>query len=273
MRVRHAAVVLLVTALSGVAPALAPSGPRASGASFGVLHAQRPPVRDSTARDTTRRDSTARDTTRRNPLDMPLLGQGSTLSVDLRARLEARAERLKNDRCVAGVFGTAFRCSATFQPTFDFQLNLLSSGTVGEAVHVNVDYDTQREFDASNQLSLAWRGKDGRGLSFLEVGNVSFAPPVSRFLTAGIPANNYGILAGGQVGNMRYSAIAAQQKGNVVRDQVFTVGDRTRRTLERAIEDYQVEPRRFFWTVDPAILGNAWPNVDILDTRRMEALA
>jgi cell surface protein SprA len=72
---------------------------------------------------------------------------------------------------------------------------------------------------------------------------------------------------------MRLKTILAQQKGNIVRDRVFTVGDRTLQAIDRKIEDYQFESRRFFFTVDPRLFGAAYPNVDILDTRRMAALS
>jgi cell surface protein SprA len=223
--------------------------------------------RDSSARDTTAADSVVRS---RLPLLPP---QASPLTVDLRTRVEAKGERVRDERCVAGQFGASFRCAGSFQPTFDFEFNLRSMGTVGERIFVDVDYDTQREFDASNRISLAYRGTPHHLIESLEVGNVSFAPPVSRFLTSGIPSNNYGVLTSGSIGPVRFSAIAAQQKGNVVTDQVFTVGDRTRSTEERAIEDYQIEPRRFFFTVDPTLFGSAYPNIDILDGARMQALA
>jgi cell surface protein SprA len=72
---------------------------------------------------------------------------------------------------------------------------------------------------------------------------------------------------------MRIAAIAAQQKGNVVQDVEFIVGDRTVQQQTRDIEDYQIEPRRFFFTVDPLRFGAPYPNVDILDRRQLSALA
>jgi hypothetical protein len=196
------------------------------------------------------------------------------LDLRLNSRLEAKGEQVKNDRCGSvQLFATGFRCQGTFQPTFDFQFNLLTKGTVADRVHVDVDYDTQREFDASNNISIRYEGKPSEVLQRLEVGNVSFAPPTSRFITSGIPSGNYGVQAGGQVGPMRFSAIAAQQKGNVVQDVEFVVGDRTVQQQTRDIEDYQIEPRRFFFTVDPLRFGAAYPNVDILDRRQLSALA
>jgi hypothetical protein len=196
------------------------------------------------------------------------------LDLRLNSRLEAKGEQVKNDRCGSiQLFASGFRCQGSFQPAFDFQFNLLTRGTVADRVHVDVDYDTQREFDASNRISIRYEGKESEFLQRLEVGNVSFAPPTSRFITSGIPSGNYGVQAAGRVGPMRFSAIAAQQKGNVVQDVEFVVGDRTVQEQRREIEDYQIEPRRFFFTVDPLRFGSSYPNVDILDRRQLSALA
>ena len=120
---------------------------------------------------------------------------------------------------------------------------------------------------------IYYEGRGSELLQRLEIGNVTFQPPASRYITAGIPSGNYGIQAITKIGSMRLKTILAQQKGNIVRDNVFTVGDRTLQALDRKIEDYQFEPRRFFFTVDPALFGAAYPNIDILDTRRMAALS
>jgi hypothetical protein len=196
------------------------------------------------------------------------------LDLRLNSRLEAKGEQVKNDRCGSvQLFATGFRCEGSFQPAFNFQFNLLTKGTVADRVHVDVDYDTQREFDASNNISIRYEGKDNEFLQRLEVGNVSFAPPTSRFITSGIPSGNYGIQALGRVGSMRFAAIAAQQKGNVVQDVEFIVGDRTVQQQTREIEDYQIEPRRFFFTVDPLQFSAAYPNIDILNRSQLTALA
>ena len=196
------------------------------------------------------------------------------LDLRLNSRLEAKGEQVRNDRCGSvQLFTSGFQCQGSFQPAFNFQFNLQTKGTVADRVHVDVDYDTQREFDASNTISIRYEGKESEVLQRLEVGNVSFAPPTSRFITSGIPSGNYGIQAAGHFGPMRFSAIAAQQKGNVVQDVEFIVGDRTVQQQRRDIEDYQIEPRRFFFTVDPLLFGAAYPNIDILNRSQLTALA
>ncbi len=198
----------------------------------------------------------------------------SAFSMKLLGRLEFRGERTRDYLCLSNqVFSTSLRCRTHLTPELDFQFSLLSAGAVTDRVHVDVDYDSQREFDGSNNISIAYKGKSGEFLQDVDVGNVTFAPPPSHFITSGIPSGNYGVLASGQAGSMRISAIAAQQKGNVVQDQVFTIGARIGQPVARDIEDYQVEPRRFFFSVDPVLFGARYPDIDILDPNQMRALA
>jgi hypothetical protein len=213
--------------------------------------------------DSARRAPAAADTADRDPF--------SDLDLQVVGRMESKAERTRDARCAQG-FAVALGCRATFQPNFDFQFNVRSAGPVAERLHLNVDYDSQREFDASNVISAWYQGKPGARIGRVEVGNVSFTPPASRFLTAGIPSNNYGMQAVGQLGGMTWRTIAAQQKGTVQRDRVFTVGDRAVQTTERTLDDYQVEPRRFFFTIDPRLLPG-FPNVDVLNRTGMARLA
>lgn len=206
-----------------------------------------------------------RDTTQRSD---------SALTVDLFGRLEFKGERTSNDRCFANqVYSLTFRCASQITPQLDFQFSLRSAGLVADRVRVDVDYDSQREFDGSNNISLAYRGSAGDFLERLEIGNVTFRTPASRFLTSGIPSGNYGIQAQGNIGPVRFSAIAAQQRGNVLRDTVFTIGGRASRIPDRTIYDYQVEARRFFFTVDPALFASRYPNIDILDPGQMADLS
>ncbi len=198
-----------------------------------------------------------------------LLSQVQDLSLNFQSRIELKAERNRDERCVASgtVFDPVSSCRSAFQPQFDFQFGLRSTGTVADRVHVDVDYDSQREFDTSNDISISYQGNPADRLQRLDLGNVSFALPPSRFITGSVPSGNYGVQAIGHSGPMTFRAIYAQQKGNVVRDRVYTIGgERSLQTVDREIEDYQVERRRFFWVVDPRVaFRSRFPNVDILD--------
>ncbi len=210
---------------------------------------------------------------KRADLTSTLINGIGDLGITLDSRLESRLQRSRNERCTAALLTVVGNnCFGVFQPAFDFQFNVRSGGVVADRVFVNVDFDSQREFDASNNISVRYQGKTDEALQRLEVGNVTFETPPSRFLTSGIPSGNYGVQATGQVGPMRFTSIVAQQRGNVSRDNLFTVGERTQQQVNRVIDDIQIEPRRFFFTVDPRQLGG-YPNIDLLNRQQMQQLA
>ena len=204
-----------------------------------------------------------------------IFGQKSDLGFQFDGRFESALQKSENDRCnTSQFFNAASQCNASFEPAFKLQFAVKTGGTFADRVHLNVDYNSAREFDASNSVSLYYEGKKGDWLQRLDVGNVSFDLPASRYITTGIPQGNYGVEAVTQFGALRVRAIAAQQKGNVVSNKVFTVGggSGTQSQVTRDIDDYQVEARRFFFVVDPRRLGG-YPNIDILNGVQMRTLA
>ncbi len=203
-----------------------------------------------------------------------LFGPGSDLNLQLDTRIEAKTERDRNERCNFSQFYDPGRaCNGTFAPNFDFQFSVKSTGTVANHVHVDVDYDSQREFDASNNISLVYTGDPGQRLQQLQIGNVSFDAPPSRFITAGIPTGNYGLQAIGRMGPFSIRAIAAQQTGNVVQDRDFQIGDSAYSNGRLDIADWQVEARRFFFTVDPQLFRGEYPNIDLLNRGQLQHMA
>jgi hypothetical protein len=77
-----------------------------------------------------------------------IIAEHSDLTLQLNARMELRAEKNLNERCaVSGFAQPVFACQSSFLPITDFQFNARSGGVVAQRIHVDVDYDTQREFD------------------------------------------------------------------------------------------------------------------------------
>ena len=230
-----------------------------------------------------RRDSTRRVVMPRPPADTDTTHTGTTLlpgldlPVQFDLRIEGKKERDRNLRCnsleaiqVSEVSG----CKAGFLPlNLDFRGTLKTAGVIGDRVHVNVDYDMQREFDASNTVSLYYEGTPGSRWQRVDVGNISFAPPSSRFITSSLPSGNYGFQITNRFGSLRLKSIFATQTGNVVQSARYTIGARTRQTNERDVDDYQIERLRFFFTVDPALFRGVYPNIDILNRGQLQRLA
>src|SRR5207237_4008376 len=160
------------------------------------------------------------------PTGVQLLRQYADLGIQVNALLESRFERRRNLHCTASdasAFDTS--CRGGFNPPrIDPQFNVRTGGVVGERIHVNVDYDTQREFDASNNIQVYYQGLEDEILRRVEVGNVTFAAPRSRFITGGIPANTSGVAATAQIGALSFGGLFAPQKGTVGKARVLPVG-------------------------------------------------
>ena len=194
-----------------------------------------------------------------------LLGPYADLGMDLNVRFELKADQFRNLRCSSEERQLALSGCAGGFPTItpNPQYAIRTAGVVGRRLHINVDFDSQREFDANNNLQVWYEGLEDEVLRRVEAGNVTFQAPASRFISAAIPANNFGVQAIAQVGPIEFRGIFAQQKGNVVKDRFYTVGETTSQPIDREARDLDYEPGRFFFVIDPSALP-AYPAIDIL---------
>jgi len=188
------------------------------------------------------------------------------LTMDGQVRLEIRTDRLRNERCApALLLDPNSGCRGGFKaPRLDNQVNVRSGGIIGQRVHLAVDYDTERDFSANNNVQVYYEGLEDEIVRRIEVGTVTFQPPASRFITAAIPANNFGVNARFEVGPLQFQTLAATQKGSQVAERVYTVGQTTSQPQDRQLRDLDFETGRFFWVVDPTALPG-YPAIDILN--------
>src|SRR5438477_4440645 len=199
------------------------------------------------------------------PEHRSVFGQYANLAMQLNLRFELKADQFRNLRCSSQERQLATPgCSSGF-PTIspNPQYAIRTGGIVGQRLHIDVDFDSQREFDANNNLHVWYEGLEDEVLRRVEAGNVTFAAPPSRFITAAIPANNFGVQAIAQLGPVEFRGILAQQKGNVVQDRFYTVGAVTSQPLDRQARDLDYETGRFFFVIDPAALPG-YRAIDIL---------
>lgn len=203
---------------------------------------------------------------------------GLDLPLELNLRIEGKKERDRNLVCTSleAIQASAVSgCNAGFLPlAIQPTVSIKSAGVIADRWHVNIDYDMQREFDASNSLSLYYEGTPGSRWQRVDIGNVAFTPPPSRYLSSNLPTGNYGFQVTNQFGRLKLQSIFAQQKGNIGQTRRFTIGSSAQQANARDIDDYQIERLRFFFTVDPAILGGgrAFPNIDILNRSQLDQL-
>ena len=62
-------------------------------------------------------------------------------------------------------------------PRLDNQVNVRSGGVIGQRVHLAVDYDTERDFSANNNIQVYYQGLEDEIIRRIEVGTVTFSRP------------------------------------------------------------------------------------------------
>ncbi len=143
-------------------------------------------------------------------------GRGSAFStvfgkpqVDLRlngrADIKAGFKYRKSDQQV-NITGDA----SQLNPNFKQDLRLGITGTIGDKLKINVDWDTKSQFDYQNQVKLNYTGYEDEILQSVEAGNVSMQTP-SQLISGG--QSLFGIKSEFQLGNLHLTTIASQQEG------------------------------------------------------------
>lgn len=188
------------------------------------------------------------------------------LAVRLRGRGEFGGDWTRFRPCDAS---TQLTCAPGLVPDLrpEIQVGVEVEGTIADRVVVDVDYDPVREFAGANRFRLFYQGREGEALQRVEVGDVTFAFPETRFLTRGIPAGNFGVLAQGQLGGLEVQTVFAQQQG-ARRTREFQLGGFgaeagviQQDTL--VLDDAEYVQGQFFFLVDPEEIAGA-PHVDAL---------
>ena len=163
-----------------------------------------------------------------------------------------------------------FGCNPTLLPRFrpDAQFAVRVSGSVFDRVHVDVDFDQTREFSAANNINIFYEGQGDEILQRVEVGDVTFRLPDSRFLTEGVPAGNFGFRALARIGNLDIQTVWAQQRGDLSSAEFFLTdfgGDaRFVRQDTVVVDDADYVQGQFFFLTDPAAL-RGHPHLRVVD--------
>lgn len=189
------------------------------------------------------------------------------LAIDGQASLDIRTERVKNERCTpAELNDPSAGCGGNIKaPRLENNIDVRSSGLIGQRVHVNVDYQSARDFSANNNIQVYYEGLSDEIVRRVEVGTVTFQPPPSRFLTAAVPRSNFGINGLFEVGPMQFQALFATQKGSSLNERTFQIGTGATTTpQDRLMRDLDFESGRFYWVVDPTAVAG-YPALDILN--------
>ena len=188
------------------------------------------------------------------------------LDVRIRGRGEFGGDWTRFRPCDAGV---QLGCQPGLLPRLapELQFGVQMGGTISDRIVVNVDYDQTREFSATNNINVFYQGVEDEILQGVEVGDVTFGLPESRFLTEGIPAGNFGLRATGQVGPVDFETVFAQQRGDLSSREFRLAGAGTDRAFVQedtlVVDNADYVRGQFFFLADPRNLFD-YPHIDIL---------
>lgn len=188
------------------------------------------------------------------------------LDVRIRGRGEFGGDWTRFRPCDAGV---QLGCQPGLLPRLvpELQFGVQMGGTISERIVVNVDYDQTREFSATNNINVFYQGVEDEILQGVEVGDVTFGLPDSRFLTEGIPAGNFGLRATGQLGPLDFETVFAQQRGDLSSREFRLAGAGTDRAFVQedtiVVDNADYVRGQFFFLADPRNLFD-YPHIDVL---------
>ena len=208
---------------------------------------------------------------RRAALDTRFRNEYADLGFSLRATGQLGSDWTRYRPCDEVVQVT---CEVSLLPRLspDIQFIANADGSIAERVRVDVDYDQTREFEGANRVNIRYQGLPGEFLQHLDVGDVDFALPPSRFLGEAVPAGNFGFQAALQAGPVDIRSVWAQQSGEVNsrRFRLEGAGRGHARTDTLVLDDADYVDGQFFFLFDPAAFYD-YPHIDALALTRADA--
>ncbi|MEX2398338.1 MAG: cell surface protein SprA, partial [Balneolales bacterium] len=125
-------------------------------------------------------------------------------------------------------------------PAFDQNLQLNIQGTIGDKLSIRTDWDTERDFEFENRLSIIYEGYEDEIVQSIEMGNVGMN--TGNSLIRGGSAL-FGIKSEAQLGPLTLTSILSQQEGQ---GETQTISSGSQET-EFSIAPAQYEDDRHFF--------------------------
>ncbi len=120
------------------------------------------------------------------------------------------------------------------EPDFKQTVQINVSGTIGDKLNINADWNTERTFEYENQLKIKYTGYEDEIIQSIEAGNVSLQ---TSPLVGGSEAL-FGVKANFKMGPFTLTTLASQKKGEV--KEVSVSGGATSQTFTVRAYDYSI---------------------------------
>ncbi|MCB0736197.1 MAG: cell surface protein SprA, partial [Bacteroidetes bacterium] len=132
------------------------------------------------------------------------------------------------------------RAQRNGQFKFDQKIRLNVSGKVGNAVDINLNYDTESNFEFDQMRKLNYQGKEDDIVKLVEVGDISL--PIQGSLIQG-SSKLFGLKTKMQFGKLSVTGVLSQQ--NTERKEITVEGGAQKKYFNLAADEYD-QNRHFF---------------------------
>ncbi len=137
-----------------------------------------------------------------------------------------------------------FRESQTTHFEFDETQQIVVQGKVGDRVNVDLNYNSERDFDWENNIRINYTGTEDEIVQKIEAGNISLSLPSTQFVTfSGQSKGLFGIKSLLKLGPVNVTSIASIERTKKQK-QKFEEGAEAQ---EQAIPDYQYRRNQYFF--------------------------
>ncbi|MDH3938453.1 MAG: cell surface protein SprA, partial [candidate division Zixibacteria bacterium] len=117
------------------------------------------------------------------------------------------------------------------------------TGTIGSKISVKVSQNSQTDIPLANRIQLRYKGDEDDILKVIEAGNTNLSLPRTALVGYSARVNGlFGIKAAAQVGSLKMTAIASQEKGSADRIAITPGGEEN----ATVIRDYEFAKGRVF---------------------------
>ncbi|MEW6413380.1 MAG: cell surface protein SprA [Candidatus Zixiibacteriota bacterium] len=140
------------------------------------------------------------------------------------------------------------------------------TGNIGSKITVKVSQDSQTDIPLSNRIQIRYKGDDDDILKSIEAGNTTLSLPNTKFVGYSSRIQGlFGLKAEAQVGQLKFTAIASQEKGTTESASYTATGEAT----ASFIRDAAYVDRRVF---DLARDGELAPGDKVVKLRVFESV-
>jgi hypothetical protein len=117
------------------------------------------------------------------------------------------------------------------------------NGNIGSKITVQVSQDSKTDIPLANRIMLRYKGDENDIIKIIEAGNTTLSLPNTRFVGYSARIQGlFGIKTEAQIGNLKLTAIASQEKGSTERNSI-SAGATARKDYKR---DWEYATGRIF---------------------------